>query len=333
MTIQDSIKNFRDLKDEVLRLKKDMDYPMVIQIAEFCDSAISAFSKTEEIVGPSVEIASISHPLTLEEIASKEKQDEILQNHEKISSLKTLMYQAKNEVRFNSESLLDAKKKISEFLKDEKWPSQLFTPNEIYLMATRLNDGDSVEKELLDKINAAICKDFTQRQKIQQMKENAPVEKLAESFLKLDVLRDNREGSLNYWGIQEYKAVAELYPEIPAFWGQGNFGPSGTSLESAEKACLAAKYAGEKNEDARISDEDKLSVVHYSYFIMGNFSNIMEQNRRMKALIDEKFDAFTYPIVTFLQKAGMNEDKIIRVFEGMKRTAQKMLQKNNLLER
>ena len=83
MNLNDTIRNLRDLKDEALRLKEGMDYPMTLQIVAFCDRAIQEFSKADDRYGPAFSVYtgedSTASALALEDVATVDQQEKILE--------------------------------------------------------------------------------------------------------------------------------------------------------------------------------------------------------------------------------------------------------------
>ncbi len=77
-----------------------------------------------------------------------------------------------------------------------------------------------------------------------------------------------------------------------------------------------------------IADDDRQAVSQFASYVSGAFDKAMEQRRNMQELTNGKYESFTRPIVKFLKATGMDEEKILNVFDGMKRTAEKLLGKS-----
>lgn len=440
MNLNDTIRNLRELKDEALRLKEGMDYPTTLQIVSFCDRAIQEFSKADDKYGPAFSAYTsedgMASSLTLEDIATVGQQEKLLEKLARSVELYSMTFHPKTEEFATPEQIAEDKKKIAEFVGEEKWPSHLFTNAEISVMAERLEkernhirdsqshtekpqlteeekvkfwndavalvckdldydfsihpgsefldgrassygvvsyDGDDEERtpyldevksldeairalatmmppdryqaamqemesasrqaqeavplpkfqdldvpEVLDKINGAISKDFVQKLKIQQMQKEKPVEEICENFMNMNVLGKNNDAVFNKWILDEYKSIYQEYGSNRPFLSQGQ-------LDNVERRCADASNPENAMQSMGIDDEDRQNVAQFTSYVSGTFAKEMEQRRNMKELTEGKYETFTRPIVKFLKATGMDEEKILNVFDGMKRTAEKLL--------
>ena len=321
--------NLRALKDEVLLLKDDIDYPTAIQLAEFCDRAIEKFDSAAEMYGTAFSVHTSSSPargtVQLEDIGTLELQKKLLDDLERNIAMHAMTYQRQAaEGEQTPAAYAAAKAKIAKFLGCDKWPSKLFSHEDICLMAKRLEDHqEHGEDDVMDKINGAICKDFAQKLILQQMKENKPVEEICTSFFNLDVLGHNLDGSLNQWVMEECQSIHTSFHDSNVdFAAYMNI----QKADDLKKRCMVA--AEPNAVFSRIAHGDKLGVISYCSAVSASFAHTIENRKRMNEMVSGKFEAFTRPIVTFLKATGMDEEKILRVFDGMKQTAEKMLGKS-----
>lgn len=325
--------NLRALKDEVLLLKDGMDYPTAIQLAEFCDRAIEKFDNAAEKYGAAFSFHTPSSPargtLQLEDIGTLELQKKLLDDLERNIAMHAMTYHRKTvEGEQTPAEYAEAKAKIAKFLGCDKWPSKLFSHEDICLMAKRLENKEHGEDDVMDKINGAICKDFAQKLFLQQMKENKPVEEICTSFFNLDVLGHNLDGSLNKWVMEECQSIHTSFHDSNVdFAAYMNI----QKADDLKKRCMVA--AEPNAVFSRIAHGDKLDVISYCSAVSASFAHTIENRKRMNEMVSGKFEAFTRPIVTFLKATGMDEEKILRVFDGMKQTAEKMLGKSASMSR
>ena len=444
MNLNNTIANLRDLKDEALRLKEDMDYPTTLQIVAFCDRAIKEFSKVDDKYGPAFsaytsEEENVVPSLALEDIATVDQQEKLMEKLARNVELYSVTFHPKAGDFATPEQVTDDKRKIAEFLGKEDWPAHLFTNAEISVMANRLekernsfcnnqipdkpqltdeqkvklwndavakncNDldedfsihpGDAMAEgtassygvisyagegderlpyiddvksfdeaisalkmmmphdryqvvmqemesaaqsaqeavslpqyreldvpDVLDRINGAISKDFVQKLKVQQMEKNQPVEKICESVMNLNVLGKNNNASFNKWVLDEYKMIYQT------FGSRDSSFPSVFLLDNVERRCADASKPENATVSMGIADDDRQAVSQFASYVSGAFDKAMEQRRNMQELTNGKYESFTRPIVKFLKATGMDEEKILNVFDGMKRTAEKLLGKS-----
>lgn len=434
MNLNDTIRNLRDLKDEALRIKEGMDYPTTLQIVAFCDRAIQEFSKADDKYGPAFSAYTsedgTASAFALEDIATVDQQEKILEKLARSVELYSVTFHPETQKFATPEQIAADKKKIAEFVGDEKWPSHLFTNAEISVMAERLekerNSQSHTEKlqltdeqkvklwngtvarvcsdldddfsiqpgsafeegkassygvvsydgeervpymveaksldeaiaalktamppdryqavmqevelasheaqeivtfpklhdldvpEVLDKINGAISKDFVQKLKIQQMQKGKPVEDICETFMNMNVLGKNNDAVFNKWILDEYKSIEQTFGSGRPFLSQGQ-------LDNVERRCVEASKPENAMQSMGIDNEDRQDVAQFTSYVSGAFAKEMEQRRNMQELTNGKYETFTRPIVKFLKATGMDEEKILNVFDGMKRTAEKLL--------
>ncbi|MBQ8699844.1 MAG: hypothetical protein IJ521_12770, partial [Schwartzia sp.] len=174
--------------------------------------------------------------------------------------------------------------------------------------------------EVLDKINGAISKDFVQKLKIQQMQKGKPVEEICETFMNMNVLGKNNDAVFNKWILDEYKSIEQTFGSGRPFLSQGQ-------LDNVERRCVEASKPENAMQSMGIDNEDRQDVAQFTSYVSGAFAKEMEQRRNMQELTNGKYETFTRPIVKFLKATGMDEEKILNVFDGMKRTAEKLLGK------
>lgn len=441
MNLTNTIVNLRNLKDEALRFKEDMDYPATLQIVAFCDRAIREFSKVDDKYGPAFSVytsaeETAASALTLHDIATADQQEKLMEKlarnvelysmtfhpqitkreetqgipeptdiqkikvwneivrrtadpdyieanciypdgpevNGKADSYGVVCYDGDGVLRVPCKTLDDAfdliktramsndryqaamqemesalqkekdaalakiqkpsnglatpeqfaedKKRISAFLGKEDWPAHLFTNAEISVMVERLEKGADGERDVLDKINGAISKDFVQKLKIQQMNKNKPVEKICESVMNLNVLGKNNNAEFNKWILDEYKSIYQT------FGSRDSMFPSVFLLDNIERRCAEAAQPKNVTVSMGINDDDRQAVSRFASYVSGSFDKAMEQRRNMQELTNGKYESFTRPIVKFLRATGMDEEKILNVFDGMKRTAEKLLGKS-----
>lgn len=442
MNLNDTIINLRNLKDEALRLTEDMDYSATLQIVAFCDRAIQEFSKVDNKYGPAFSAYTsedgMAPSLTLEDIATAEQQEKLMEKLARSVELYAMTFHPEIKKFATPEQIAEDKKKIAEFVGDDKWPSHLFTNAEISLMAERLEkernsirdsqsptekpqlteeqkvqiwnaavarvckdsgddfsihpgsefvdgkantygmvsyDGEervpylnefenfdeainALEKtmppddyqavmqemesafrevqedvplpkfqdldvpDLLDRINGAISKNFVQKLKIQQIQKDKPAAEICETFMNMNVLGKNNDAVFNKWILDEYKSIYETFGSDRPFLSQGQ-------LDSVERRCVEASKPENAMQSMGIDNEDRANVAQFTAYVSGAFAKEMEQRRNMQELINGKYETFTRPIVKFLKATGMDAEKILNVFDGMKRTAEKLLGKSH----
>ncbi|MBO6209322.1 MAG: hypothetical protein J6N99_01410, partial [Schwartzia sp.] len=411
-------------------------YPTILQIVAFCDRAIQEFSKADDKYGPAFSVYTSEDgmvpSLALEDIATLDQQEKLMEKLARSVELYSMTFHPNTKEFATPEKIAADKKKIAEFVGDEKWPSYLFTNAEISVMAERLekernhirdsqshmekpqltdeqkvkiwndavkricNDldddyfihpgdpikGDKVRSydvvfydgedalrapykslgeaisalektmppdryqavmqemelasqeveevvplpkfqeldvpEILDKINGAISKDFVQKLKIQQMQKEKPVEEICETFMNMNVLGKNNDAVFNKWILDEYKSIQQAFGSDRPFLFQGQ-------MDGVERRCMEASKPENAMHSMAIDNEDRHDVAQFTSYVSGAFAKEMEQRRNMKELTEGKYETFTRPIVKFLKATGMDEMKILNVFDGMKRTAEKLL--------
>ena len=176
--------------------------------------------------------------------------------------------------------------------------------------------------DLLDRINGAISKDFVQKLKIQQMQKDKPAAEICETFMNMNVLGKNNDAVFNKWILDEYKSIYETFGSDRPFLSQGQ-------LDSVERRCVEASKPENAMQSMGIDNEDRANVAQFTSYVSGAFAKEMEQRRNMQELINGKYETFTRPIVKFLKATGMDAEKILNVFDGMKRTAEKLLGKSH----
>ena len=196
-------------------------------------------------------------------------------------------------------------------------------------MAHWLETENPGPKAVFDKVNGAISKSFTQSQIMKQMREDKPFEEIGNSISNLCVLNNNPDGSYNNWLMNEFESIQKSF--------LGNTGSEFFSdlndqkLAGTKKRCSVAS-----NPNALfpgIDPDDKLIVTSYCSAVSSSVAREGLHRKRMLEMTSGKYESFTRPIIKFLKATGMDEEKILRVFDGMKQTAEKILGKSAGLER
>lgn len=308
MKIKDAIKNFKELKDEALQLREGMDYSKAILIADFCDRAVFQFGQDEMKYGSGEEVTSMPQPVTLADF-SIEQQEKFLRQKK---GYKPLVFDdgrmPSSEAEFsqvgsiNSDDLLHAKQKIAEIL-DEDWPSNLFTPMEIYSLSFK------DEKEIVDIVDAAVTKDIIQNTKLRQMENNEPIEDLIKSFMEMKPWQnDINDSDFNAWVLMDCKAIEEFCSIY-------------TKYLREDREALEHVIFDLKDNNLPISSRENVKLFSYGAGLQAYFNSEMEKRTSLQKMLQGDYGLFVRPIVSFLQKAGMKDKNIIETFSEMKKMA------------
>lgn len=304
MKIKDVIKNFRDLKDEVLAVREGMDYSKALRIADFCDRAIYEFGQDEAYYGAGEEVFSISRPLTLADIDSAQKQSYLMDNRKKAYTPRSGDEDDIQPIT-EKEDLARAKQIISDIARVD-WPSDLFTPLEINSLSMK------DELEILDVVDAAGTKDFIQNQKLDQMEQNDSIERILETYMEAPPWESKiYDSRFNAWLLKDCQAIED-------------FCSINTKYLREERESLERIVNDLKEGDIPISMRDIVKIFSYGCSVKAYFNQEMDRRHSLQMLMKGDCGLIVRPIVAFLQKAGMKDKDIVDTFSGMKNFAKSL---------
>lgn len=324
MNIASAIDNLRDLRDEALRLKPDMDYDRSLQIARFCNDLIVDLGQDEAYYGSDQQVFSMPEPLTLEDISSEEAQDNIIKNRRKsfkekfldnVYTLSSTDEEYDKLAAIPSGKFIWAKKLISEIM-GEPLPHDLFTPAEV----CRLSELDP--SEIVLEVNTAIAKEDYVSKKVIQMEADAPIEQIVETCLEQAPwqqinpwqLNISMDGKFNAWLLEECKSFEQFCFPHPFLEKQQQ------DRESFEKRIMSAKKTG-----ASISPDDSVNLFSYGLGVSTAYTGGKEFQRSLEKLKDKDYAPVVGSIVSYLEKSGAKEKGILDAFDKMEAMAKTLV--------
>ncbi len=280
MNLYHVIDNFRDLKDEALRLRADMSYFKVLQTVAFCDYVIQTVSEFDAKYGTIfnrftyMTLDDNDSVLTLEDIATQEQRDGFLERWNNAVALFSMTFHSEDEIGVTYPKHYAASKKdISSFIGNNNWSSHLFTGEEIMFMGSRLHYGKEGENDVRDKINGAICKDYAQRLKINLMKQRISIYTICQSFMRLRILGSIRDGAFNKWVVDEYTSIFRSFVD--------NERISLITDDIYKRCLLAADIRKNGLNFMRITEDDRLYIASAMSYVFSHFNDVVQQRQNI----------------------------------------------------